>query len=92
MFFLEIHCNEYLANTAGSVTGIILHWCIIRIHLTIPSQHCWIGHRDHPHPPLVYYTHTLNKMGNWFLTVIDISKGSELCEFASQVSAILAKL
>ena len=70
--FSEIHCNEYLANTAGSVTGIILHWCIIHLYIAYTQQN-----------------------GQLFFDSycdFDNSKGSELCEFASQLSAILAKL
>lgn len=70
--FSEIHCNEYLANIAGSVTGIILHWCIIHLYIAYTQQNGQLvfdSYRD-----------------------FDISKGSELCEFASQLSAILAKL
>ena len=72
--FSEIHCNEYLANTAGSVTGIILHWCIIHLHIAYTQQNGQLF------------------FDNLVFRDFNISKGSELCEFASQLSAILAKL
>ena len=36
--FAEIHCNEYLANTAGSVAGIILHWCMIHLYIAYTQE------------------------------------------------------
>ena len=31
--FSELYCNKYLTNTAGSVAGIALHWCVIHLYI-----------------------------------------------------------